>query len=135
MQTYQIHWKCCTYKKHTSCKMNQLDRENEKVVGAWTSKCWLQNTMWIPDADKHIIFSVSLCGHFALGTFSKTYLKGVVFAVIVFIKQIVTKWQSPKVSNLTQNAKHVSWPNIWAQLTHIDICQIIVVWLFQTVLF
>ena len=25
---------CCTYRKHTSHKMNQLDRENEKVVGA-----------------------------------------------------------------------------------------------------
>ena len=40
------------------------------------------------DFDKNIIFSPGLCGHFALGTLSKTYLKDVVFEINVFIKKI-----------------------------------------------
>ena len=35
------------------------------------------------DFDKPIIFSPGLCGHFALGTLSKTYLKDVVFEINV----------------------------------------------------
>ena len=40
------------------------------------------------DFDKNIIFSPGLCGHFALGTLSKTYLKDAVFEIHVFRKKI-----------------------------------------------
>ena len=42
----------------------------------------------MPDFDKNMIFSPGLCGHFALGTLSKTYLKDVVFEINVFSKKI-----------------------------------------------
>ena len=42
---YWIYWIYCTYWKHTSCKMDQLDRENAKVVGAWKSRFSWRNTI------------------------------------------------------------------------------------------
>ena len=33
LDIYCIYWIYCTYKKHTSCKMNWLDRENAKGGG------------------------------------------------------------------------------------------------------
>ena len=61
--------------------MNYLDREHEKVVGAQKSRFQWQNLLKSLDFDEHIIFSSGSCGHFALGTFSKTCLKDVVFDV------------------------------------------------------
>ena len=46
------------------------------------------------DFDKNMKFSPGLCGHFALGTLSKTYLKDVVFEINVFSKKI------PKIANI-----------------------------------
>jgi len=40
------------------------------------------------DFDRNMKFSPGLCGHFALGTLSKTYLKDVVFEINVFSKKI-----------------------------------------------
>ena len=48
------------------------------------------------DFDKNIIFSPGLCGHFALGTLSKTYLKDAVFEINVFEKQIAKNDRIPK---------------------------------------
>ena len=45
--------------------------------------------MFKADLDKNMKFSHGLCGHFALGTLSKTYLKDVVFAINV--KKKITK--------------------------------------------
>ena len=50
------------------------------------------------DFDKNMKFSPGLCGHFALGTLSKTYLKDVVFEINVFRKK------SPKMTK-SQNVK------------------------------
>ena len=53
------------------------------------------------DVDKNTIFCFGLCGHFALGTLSQTYLKDAVFEVNVFRKKyIYPKQQNPKMSNL-----------------------------------
>ena len=46
------------------------------------------------DADKHMKFSPGLCGHFALGTLSKAYLKDVDFEINVFSKK------TPKIENI-----------------------------------
>ena len=43
----------------------------------------MANLLKSPDFDEHLIFSPSLCGHFALGTFSRPCLKDAVFAVNV----------------------------------------------------
>ena len=40
------------------------------------------------DVDKNMIFSPGLCGHFALGTLSETYLKDAVFERNVFREKI-----------------------------------------------
>ena len=60
------------------------------------------------DFDNHMIFSPGLCGHFALGTLSKTYLKDAVFEINVSSKKIYQKQQNPKMSNLTPKSKTVS---------------------------
>ena len=71
--------------------------------------------------DKNMIFSPGLCGHFALGTLSKTYLKDAVFEINVFSKKKYQKWQHPKMSNLTPKSKTVSELDIvLSQLTHVD---------------
>ena len=80
-----------SYRKHTSCKMNKLDRENAKGVGAEKSTFWWRNTIEIAEFDKHMICSPGLCGHFALGTLSKTYLKDAVFERKVFRKKNIAK--------------------------------------------
>jgi len=46
------------------------------------------------DFDKNMKCSPGLCGHFALGTLSKTYLKDVVFEINVFSKKI------PKIAKI-----------------------------------
>ena len=46
------------------------------------------------DFDKNMKFSPGLCGHFALGTLSETYLKDAVFEINVFSKKI------PKNANI-----------------------------------
>ena len=33
LDIYRIYWIYCTYRKHTSCKMNYLDRDNAKAGG------------------------------------------------------------------------------------------------------
>ena len=48
------------------------------------------------DFDKHITFSDGLCGHFALGTLSKAYLKDAVFETNVFRKKIFKNGEIPK---------------------------------------
>ena len=48
--------------------------------------------------DKHMIFSPGLCGHFALGTLSKTYLQDAVFEIHDFRKK------SPQITT-TKNVK------------------------------
>ena len=60
------------------------------------------------------------CGHFALGTLSKTYLKDVVFEINV-LEQNRQKWQNSKMSNLTPKSKTVPELDIiLSQLTHFD---------------
>ena len=72
------------------------------------------------DFDKNIQFFPGLCGHFALGTLSKTYLKDVVFEINVLEKHL-HKWQNSKMSNLTPKSKTVSELDIiLSQLTHFD---------------
>ena len=46
------------------------------------------------DFDRNIKFSPGLCGRFALGTLSKTYLKDIVFEINVLSKKI------PKIANV-----------------------------------
>ena len=46
------------------------------------------------DFDKNMILPHVQCGHFALGTLSKTYLEDVVFEINVFSKKI------PKVAKI-----------------------------------
>ena len=48
------------------------------------------------DFDKNMKFSAGLCGHFALGTLSKTYLKDVVFEINVFSKKNTKKCKNQK---------------------------------------
>ena len=48
------------------------------------------------DFDNNIIFSPGLCGHFALGTLSKTYLKDAVFERNVFRKKHAQNDKIPK---------------------------------------
>jgi len=48
------------------------------------------------DFDKNMKFSPDLCGHFALGTLSKTYLKDVVFEINVFSKKITKNSKNQK---------------------------------------
>ena len=68
-----------------------------------------------------MLFSPGLCGHFALGTLSKTYLKDVVFEINVFGKKKDHKWQKSKMSNLTPKSIIVSELDIvLSQLTHFD---------------
>ena len=83
----------CKHRRHTSCKMYQLDKENV-VVGTWKSKFWWQNTNSISDFNKQMIRSPNLCGHLALGTFSETYLKDLV------LRWFVTQYKS---SNMTKS--------------------------------
>ena len=72
------------------------------------------------DFDKNMKFSPGLCGHFALGTLSKTYLKDVVFEINVLEKNR-QKWQNSKMSNLTPKSKTVPELDILlSQLTHFD---------------
>ena len=76
------------------------------------------------DFDKNMKFSPGLCGHFALGTLSKTYLKDVVFEINVLEKNR-QKWQKSKMSNFTPKSKNVSYLDIiLAQLAHFDIRRI-----------
>ena len=49
------------------------------------------------DLDKHMTFSHGLCGHFALGTLSKTYLKDAVFEINVQDQNITQKNKNPKM--------------------------------------
>ena len=59
------------------------------------------------DFDKHITISASLCGHFALGIVSETYLKDVDFEVNVFSRQkppTMTKSKHVKFYTTKQNA-------------------------------
>ena len=70
------------------------------------------------DYDKNMKCSPGLCGHFALGTLSKTYLKDVVFEINVLEKNR-QKWQNSKMSNLTPKSKTVPELDIiLSQLTH-----------------
>ena len=48
------------------------------------------------DFDNNIIFSPGLCGHFALGTLSETYLKDAVFEINVFSEKINRNDKIPK---------------------------------------
>ena len=76
------------------------------------------------DFDKHMIFSPGLCGHFALGTLSKTYLKDAVFEINVFSKKY-QKQQKSKMSNVTPTSTNVSYLDIiLTQLAYFDIRQI-----------
>ena len=53
----------CTNERHTSCKMNWLDGENAKGVGAEQSTCWWKKP-WIADVDQDItcfMFVRSFC--------------------------------------------------------------------------
>ena len=60
------------------------------------------------DFDKNMIFPPGLCGHFALGTLSKTYVKDAVFEMNVHRKKSSRKWQNPEMSSLTPKSKIVS---------------------------
>ena len=55
--------------------------------------------------DKNMTFSPGLCGHFALGTLSKTYLKDVVFEINVFSNRIpkITKIKNVKFDTKINN--------------------------------
>ena len=76
--------------------------------------------MWIADFDKNMQFSPGLCGQFALGTLSKTYLKDVVFEINVFSKKIPKITKSKNVK-LTPKSIIVSELDIiLSQLTHFD---------------
>ena len=57
------------------------------------------------DFDKNMIFSPGLCGHFALGTLSKTYLKDAVFERNVFEKKKpkMTKSKNVKFDTKIEN--------------------------------
>ena len=71
-----------------------------------------------------MISSPGLCGHFALSTLSKTYLKDAVFEINVqdqnIVKNIV---KNPKMSKMTPKSKIVSELDIiLSQLRHFDVC-------------
>ena len=57
--------------------------------------------------DKHIIFSPGLCGHFALGTLSNTYLKDAVFELKVFGKKSPNMSKLPNVKFDTNIKKRI----------------------------
>ena len=67
-----------------------------------------------------IIFSPGLCGHFALGAFSKTYLKDVVFEINVFTKKNLKLNKIQKSQIWHQNQKSYHNQIILSQLRHID---------------
>ena len=54
------------------------------------------------DFDKRMKFSPGLCGHFALGTLLKTYLKDVVFEINVFSKKVPN---TAKIKNVKFDTK------------------------------
>ena len=60
------------------------------------------------DFDKNMIFSPGLCGHFALGTLSETYLKDAVFEINVQDQNITKKYKNRKMSILTPKSRNVS---------------------------
>ena len=67
-----------------------------------------------------MIFSPGLCGHFARGTLSKTYLKDSVFEINVQDQNIV---KNPTMSKLTPKSKIVSELDIiLSQLRHFGVC-------------
>ena len=73
-----------------------------------------------------MIFSPGLCGHFALGTLSETYLKDAVFEINVVRRKNKQTQQHPILSNLTPKSRNVSELDIIvSQLTHLDICHFI----------
>ena len=57
------------------------------------------------DFDKIMIFSPGLCGHFALGTLSKTYLRDIVFEINVTLKksQNIAKFKNVKFDTKIKN--------------------------------
>ena len=57
------------------------------------------------DFDKNIIVTPGLCGHFALGTLSETYLKDTVFERNVFTEQIAQNDKIQKCQMWHQNQK------------------------------
>ena len=60
------------------------------------------------DVDQKMMFSPGLCGHFALGAFSKIYLKDVVFEMNVFAnkKNKLTKSKNLKFDIKIKNRFH-----------------------------
>ena len=48
------------------------------------------------DFDKNMIFTPGLCGHFALGTLSETYLEDAVFKINVQDQNITNKYKIKK---------------------------------------
>ena len=62
--------------------MDSLDAENTKRGGAKSRFYW-QIQFKSSDVDEHMILPDVPCGHFALGTCSKTCLKDVVFDIKV----------------------------------------------------
>ena len=67
------------------------------------------------------MFSVGLCGHFALGTLLETWLKEFVFETSVQTPTYSDKYKNPNKSNLTPKSKKVSYPDIiLSRLTHFD---------------
>ena len=68
-----------------------------------------------------MICSPGLCGHVALGTLSKTYLKDAVFEIHVFRKTNRQTLPNSKTSTVTPKSKTVSELDIiLPQLTHYD---------------
>ena len=65
--------------------------------------------------------STGLCGRFALGTLSKTYLKDAIFEINVFSKQIPQIAKSKECQISTPKSIIVSELHIiLSQLTHVD---------------
>ena len=78
--------------------------------------------------DRNMLFSNGLCGHFALGTLSETYLKDAVFKINVQDQNITNKYKNPQMSNLTPKSKNEPYLFvILSQLRHLDIRQLIFV--------
>ena len=68
-----------------------------------------------------MISSPGLCGHFALSTLSKTYLKDAVFEINA--QQYRQKYKNPKMSKLTPKSNIVSYLDIILyKLTHVYVC-------------
>ena len=105
---YRIYWRSIGYIGYIAHTRN-IPPVNELIIqrkrkrdGRINSRFEWQIQLNNQDVDKHITCSSSSCGHFALGTFSKTYLKEFVFKI-----NVSTKAKTPTIAEST-NVKCVT---------------------------